>query len=111
VCYPAGVSEFLIDNFLGLMRRGGWVMWPLLALSVVALGLVLERAWFFLRTNHPGRLSRVSQMARLLRQGIWMGLFGVIVIYLQLIRALNWTITLVLACVFILIELFFLTRE
>ena len=69
MCYPPGVSEFLIDNFLGLMRRGGWVMWPLLALSVVALGLVLERAWFFMRTNHPGRLGRVSQMARLLRQG------------------------------------------
>lgn len=48
---------------------------------------------------------------RLARQGAWVGLFGVILLYLQLLRALNWTIVLVLAGVFILIEIFFLTRD
>ncbi len=32
-----------------LMIKGGVVMWPLLACSVVALAVVLERAWFWLR--------------------------------------------------------------
>ena len=48
---------------------------------------------------------------RLVRQGVWVGLFGVVLLYLQLLRALNWTIVLVLGGVFILIEIFFLTRE
>jgi hypothetical protein len=48
---------------------------------------------------------------RLIRQGAWVGLFGVLLAYLQLIRALNWTIAIVLAGVFVLIEVFFLTRE
>jgi hypothetical protein len=48
---------------------------------------------------------------RLAREGAWAGLFGVILLYLQLLRALNWTIVLVLAGVFILIEIFFLTRD
>jgi biopolymer transport protein ExbB len=57
------------DHFSTLMQRGGPVMWPLLALSVLAVTLGAERVWFFLRTNHPGRLERASQMASLLRKG------------------------------------------
>lgn len=30
---------------LEIVRTGGWVMWPLLMCSVIALGIVLERAW------------------------------------------------------------------
>ena len=48
---------------------------------------------------------------RLIRQGVWVGFLGVLLAYLQLIRALNWTIAIVLAGVFVLIETFFLTRE
>lgn len=47
---------------------------------------------------------------RLIRQGAWVGFLGVLLAYLQLIRALNWTIGAVLAGVFILIEAFFLMR-
>lgn len=53
----------------GLMQRGGVVMWPLLVLSVVAVTLVLERGWFFLRTNAPGRLRRIETLAKRLRAG------------------------------------------
>jgi hypothetical protein len=49
--------------------------------------------------------------SRLVRQGIWFGLFGILLAYLQLIRALTWTIVIVLAGVFVLIEMFFITRE
>lgn len=30
-----------------LILKGGWVMWPILVGSVVALALVLERSWYF----------------------------------------------------------------
>ncbi len=52
-----------------LMGRGGVVMWPLLALSVLAVALLLERGAFFWRTNSPGRLGRVATMAKRLRAG------------------------------------------
>lgn len=47
---------------------------------------------------------------RLLRQGLWVGLLGVLLAYIQLLRALNWAIGAVLLGVFIFVELFFLTR-
>ncbi len=59
----------VIDNFWYLMSRGGWVMWPLLALSFTAITLVMERSWFWVKTNYPGRLSRLQEVAGLLRQG------------------------------------------
>jgi hypothetical protein len=60
------------------------------------------------RFAQPGWPER--DKPRLLRQGGWVGLFVVLLAYLQLLRALNWTIVVVLAGVFILIETFFLTR-
>jgi len=48
---------------------------------------------------------------RLVRHGVETGLLIVILAYLQLIRALDWTIAAVLAGVFILMETFFLTRQ
>ncbi len=55
-------------NFWYLMDRGGWVMWPLLILACTAVAMVVERTWFWLRTNHPGRLYRLDQMTILLRR-------------------------------------------
>ena len=57
------------NAFTDLMARGGVVMWPLLVLSVVALTLILERTFFYLMTNNPARLERVSRLGKLLRAG------------------------------------------
>ncbi len=65
ILYCAGMW----DPFLDLMYRGGWTMWPLLMLSGVSVSLSLERMWFFLRNNHPGRLGRVDRLGTLLRRG------------------------------------------
>lgn len=64
--------------------------------------------YFNHRFARPGWLER--DKTRLIRQGAWVGLLGIVLAYLQLIRALNWTIAAVLLGVFILIETFFLTR-
>lgn len=56
------------DTFSELITRGGVVMWPLLGLSLLSVTLLFERGWFFIRSNNPGRLSRVRMMARRLRQ-------------------------------------------
>jgi len=54
---------------MDLMERGGVVMWPILGLSILAVALAFERAWFFLATNNPVRLRRVAKIARMLRAG------------------------------------------
>ncbi len=59
----------LFDDFAGLMNKGGWVMWPLLALSVLGLTLSFERAWFWLRTNSGASLARARHLGELLRHG------------------------------------------
>ncbi len=68
VCYAFGVFGFITETFRDLISRGGVVMWPLLGLSLLSVTLLFERCWFFIRTNHPGRVSRVRAMASRLRQ-------------------------------------------
>ena len=98
-------------------------MWPdpdevlagpqLLLLAFLFLGLSAVSVPFSVYLNNrfakTGWLER--DKGRLLREGAWVGLLGTLLAYLQLIKALNWTITLVLVGVFGLIEAFFLTRE
>lgn len=54
--------------FLDLMQRGGWIMWPLLAMSLAAVTLIVERLIFWIGTNSTRRLQRFDRAARLLRQ-------------------------------------------
>ncbi len=75
----------------------------------LSAGTVPIAAYLNQRFAKPGWFEQ--DKIRLARQGTWVGLFGVLLAYLQLIRALNWTIVIVLAGVFVLIETFFLTRE
>lgn len=60
---------FALDNIADLLERGGAVMWVLLGLSVLAVTLGLERSWFWLWTNHPGRVAALRATTALLRRG------------------------------------------
>lgn len=57
------------DNFWLMMERGSFIMWPLLILSVLGLTLILERFWFWLMTNGPGRTALYQIMMDCLRRG------------------------------------------
>ncbi len=48
------------------MRAGGWLMWPILACSVVALAIILERLWSLRRRRvmPPGLMEQVWQWQR-----------------------------------------------
>ena len=112
----AGVSFYALDYLVN-------TIWPnpqqffsrpqILFLTFTFLGLsagtVPFSAFFNQRFAKEDWFER--DRLRLVRQGVWVGLFGIVLLYLQLLRALNWTIVLVLGGVFILIEIFFLTRE
>ncbi len=53
----------------GLMRRGGPIMWPLLAMSLLAVTLIVERLWFWAATHRPGRLARLRRVEALIAGG------------------------------------------
>jgi len=57
------IAETLTDLF----TRGGWVMWPLLGLSIVSLALILERFWFWMKTHRAANLAQLDAMMRALR--------------------------------------------
>jgi len=59
----------LTDTLLDLLRQGGWVMYPLGVLSVVSLGLTIERTLFWITTNTPGRARTIGRITRKLRRG------------------------------------------
>ncbi len=59
-------SQTMIDLF----RQAGWPAWILLAMSVLALAIVLDRLWFFRRRRviPPQALETASDLLALLRQ-------------------------------------------
>lgn len=61
--------QTLIDLTSQLVDRGGIVMIPLLGLSVISVTLILERCWFWIRTNRPSALRRVARLIDLLAAG------------------------------------------
>jgi biopolymer transport protein ExbB len=63
--------DALADHIALLIDRGGYVMVPLLVLSVVSLALVIERMWFWAATHRPGRLRRLARLNDALRRGRW----------------------------------------
>ena len=59
----------LLDAFLAFMQRGGFVMWPLLLLSVLAVSTVLERTLFWWRVDGRRGRARYRELADALRRG------------------------------------------
>jgi biopolymer transport protein ExbB len=61
---------------LSLFRQGGWVMYPLLAFSVIALAVILERAIFFL-SSRAGSVHDTEELAALYKEcGDWKAAAG-----------------------------------
>ncbi len=52
-----------------LIERGGFIMLPLLFMSVVSLALCVERTWFWATLHRARRLRRLQQIKNALRRG------------------------------------------
>ena len=48
---------------------GGWVLWVLLALSVMSMGLVAERLWYFRKHGRSGGESLRARLVKVLDEG------------------------------------------
>ncbi len=66
--YHPRVSDAL-EQMISIFSRGGWVMWPLLVLSVVSVAISLERSVFWLRLHNRGHRARMQRLTELLRSG------------------------------------------
>lgn len=64
----AGMTEFQTELAV-LIERGGFVMLPLLALSIISLTLCLERIWFWFTLHRPVRVRRLKNLTEALRKG------------------------------------------
>jgi len=63
------VVQALIDGFVDLMFRGGFVMWPLLALSVLMVALTIERSVFWVNLHGRRGRARFARLVDALRRG------------------------------------------
>jgi len=59
----------LLESAGAVMNAGGWVMWVLLGLSVVSVGLSIERGLFWAGAFSPARSRWVREVSLLLRRG------------------------------------------
>ena len=56
-------------NLAVLIERGGFIMLPLLFLSIVSLTLIAERCWFWATVHRPRPLRRLQKTKDALRKG------------------------------------------
>lgn len=101
----------LIINWIN-PQEAGWTGYALFFLSIfLAVAATCALLGYIIR-----RLIQPAQMAAYrvkpsLRQGILLGLFLDILLFLQLQRLLRWWITVILLVLFLSVELLFLTYE
>jgi len=58
-----------LEDVRMLIDRGGYIMIPLLVLSVVSLSLIIERTAYWLSLHRRSRLGRLEQLNDALRRG------------------------------------------
>lgn len=89
---PLGFLLFFLSLFLALA-------------STAALGGYVTRRWLFSR-QLPAYCVRPS-----VRQGIWVGLFFNLLLFLQLLRLLRWWIAFIVMLLFLSLEVLFLSYD
>ena len=67
--YNLGMYEEAIRDLLMLIDRGGYVMIPLLILSIISVSLILERCWFWYSVEGRDSVRRLQQLNAALREG------------------------------------------
>ena len=67
--YNLGMFEEAIRDLSMLVDRGGYVMIPLLILSIVSVSLILERCWFWYSVEGRDSMRRLEKLNAVLRNG------------------------------------------
>lgn len=104
-----GIGLAVLVN-IGLPRIGAELWLYFLFIHVLVTGLTLPVVRFVNMRFTP-RHAESPAGGILVRQSIWLGLFVVICVWLQILRALSLATLLLLALVFIVLEVFLQMRE
>jgi biopolymer transport protein ExbB len=64
-----GLMSALRSDLAILIERGGWVMLPLLVLSIISLALIVERIWFWATLHRPRRIRWLQALKAAFRAG------------------------------------------
>ncbi len=67
--YNLGMYAEAIRDLSLLIDRGGYVMIPLLILSVISVSLILERCWFWFSVEGRSSMERLEKLNAVLRDG------------------------------------------
>ncbi len=63
------MQQEVMQDLTALIDKGGYVMVPLLILSVISVALILERCWFWIFVGGRGSLPRLEKLNATLRRG------------------------------------------
>jgi len=93
-----------------LPRIGGelWLFFTLLQIAITGTMLPIVR---YLNVRFTPFYASVPSSGVIVRQSVWIGLFVVTCAWLQIPRALSMPLAIFIALVFIVVEVFFRTRE
>ena len=69
----------MVDDMMKWMAEGGWVMWPILGLSVVGLAIVFDRLWVFARFFRGRAVADGTPIERLNRLQRGFGVLSTII--------------------------------
>ena len=67
--YNLGMYEEAMGDLSMLIDRGGYVMVPLLVLSIISIALILERCWFWFMIEGRDSIRRLELLNAALRNG------------------------------------------
>ena len=73
---PLPLAFVMGQSPMELFVHGGWIMWPILLVSFVAVTAVVERTLFLLRENSRRQPERVEQMLDMVEKGNYAGARG-----------------------------------
>lgn len=59
----------ILDSLMDFMERGGFVLWPLLLLSVLTISIVIERALFWWKLDSRSGRARYEKLVEAARAG------------------------------------------
>lgn len=121
------LRTFLVGSFSGAVV--GWLVWAMIVnwldptqaggigfvlffLSLLlAIASTMAIIGYFLRRILASHQLPAYSVRPALRQGLWLGIFLDVLLFLQLFRLYRWWITVIVIVFFVFLELFFLSYD
>lgn len=98
----------LVNNTLPRIGGELWLFFALLQIAIIGTALPIVR---YLNVRFTPFYAPVPPSGVIVRQSVWIGLFVVTCAWLQIPDALSLPLAIFIALVFIVVEVFFRTRE